>query len=483
MKAKYITTPIYYANDAPHIGSAYTMVVADTISRHYRNIGYPVVFQTGTDEHGEKIDKVAKSKNLNTKSFVDDISLKFKKSWLQCDFKYDTFVRTTDKEHINYVQKSLNTLYANEDIHKSKYSGLYCIGCERYLTDKELVDDLCPQHLIKPSLVEEENYFFKLTKYKDRLIQYLKSDGICYPDSFKNEVLNIAENLTEDLCISRPKERLSWGIELPFDNNYVAYVWFDALLNYVSTLQKDMSLWEDATHIIGKDILKPHLIFWPCMLMALGFELPKVKVHGFWTINNQKISKSLGNSISPEEIIVKYGSDALRYFMLKESVFGQDADFSFDKLNKIYNGELSNNIGNLVNRFITMQFNYFDGIVQPKELNNDKEILLHSVVKEPINLLTEEYAFHKALSLVLKKSEAVNKYISDTKPFTLFKDTNNTRYVGSILHNVLESIIVIANDLKPYMPNTSESMLSILSGISINPGVKINKCSLLFPKI
>ncbi len=336
----YITTPLYYVNAEPHLGSAYTMILTDTLARYYRAKDYETFYLTGTDEHGDKIAQAAASAGLEPKAFTDKISATFRAVWDECGFSYDHFIRTTDDYHISYVQEVLDTVYQSGDIYFDRYSGLYCFGCERFYTDKELVNGKCPDHLIEPKLIEEENYFFRMSKYQDHLLRHIETHPqFIRPEGYKNEVLAMLREPVEDLCISRPKSRLTWGIELPFDKRYVTYVWFDALINYVSALKRTgegdfEKFWPEAQHFIGKDIVKPHGVFWPTMLLAAGLPLYKhLNVHGYWTVEGKKMSKSLGNTISPLEMMKPpIGMDAFRYFVLRESVFGQDADFRRESL-------------------------------------------------------------------------------------------------------------------------------------------------------
>ena len=358
----YLTTPLYYVNGDPHLGSAYTMLITDTLARYYRARGWETFYLTGTDEHGDKIAQAAADAGMTPKAFTDQVSATFRAAWDACDITYDHFIRTTDPYHIRFVQDLLTRVHEAGDIYFDRYGGLYCFGCERFYTEKELRDGKCPDHLTEPKLIEEENYFFRMGKYQDRLLRHIEEHpDFIRPEGFKNEVLAMLREPIGDLCISRPKSRLTWGIEIPFDQRYVTYVWFDALINYVSALNYKgddvfRKFWPEAQHFIGKDILKPHGVFWPTMLMAAGLPLYKhLNVHGFWTVEGQKMSKSLGNVISPLVMKEKIGLDAFRYFLLRESVFGQDADFREESLHARYNAELANNLGNLVSRTLAMQ--------------------------------------------------------------------------------------------------------------------------------
>jgi methionyl-tRNA synthetase len=502
----YITTPLYYANAEPHLGSAYTMIITDTLARYYRANGRETFYLTGTDEHGDKIAQAAAQAGMDPKAFTDQISTAFRAAWDDCGFAYDHFIRTTDHYHVRYVQELLTRVYEAGDIYFDRYGGLYCFGCERFYTEKELVGGKCPDHLVEPQLIEEDNYFFRMSKYQERLLRHLEEHpDFIRPEGFKNEVVAMLREPIGDLCISRPKSRLTWGIELPFDQGYVTYVWFDALINYVSALKHKgedffQKFWPEAQHFIGKDIVKPHGVFWPTMLMAAGLPLYKhLNVHGFWTVEGQKMSKSLGNTISPLEMKKKIGMDAFRYFLLREGVFGQDADFRQDSLTARYNADLANNLGNLVSRVLAMQQKYFDGVVQPlgptwapedEELRNkfvsaEKELARHMA----------ELQFHRALESVWGAIDHANRYVVQTSPFTLFKDADKRPRVGAVLHHLLEAIRAASRLLAPFLPDTVKELRSLLAlneadaayrapwGRCFAPGHKVEGPKVLFPRI
>ena len=502
----YITTPLYYVNAEPHLGSAYTMIITDTMARYYRAKGWEVFYLTGTDEHGDKIAQAAAQAGVDPKPFTDQISATFQAAWDSCGFLYDHFIRTTDAYHVRYVQELLTKVYEAGDIYFDRYGGLYCFGCERFYTEKELVDGKCPDHRTVPDLIEEENYFFRMGKYQDRLLRYLEEHpDFIRPEGFKNEVVAMLREPIGDLCISRPKSRLTWGIEIPFDRRYVTYVWFDALINYVSALKhrgEDFfeKLWPHAEHFIGKDILKLHGVFWPTMLMAAGLPLYKhLNVHGFWTSEGQKMSKSLGNTVTPLEMREKIGMDAFRYFVLRESVFGQDADFREDALTARYNADLANNLGNLVSRVLAMQNKYFSGVVQPLSGDGSKEdrMLKDKFVQaeSELNRHMAELQFHRALESVWAAIDHANRYIVQTAPFTLFKDPAERMRVGEVLHHLLEAIRQLARLLAPFMPDTSKELQRLLGlkegdaayrvswGQCFSPGHKIDGPTVLFPRI
>ena len=334
-KPFYITTPIYYVNARPHLGHAFTTIVADVACRFHSMRQTETFFLTGTDEHGDKVVRAAKEENLSPRTYVNKISKLFKDLWPNLNIKYNHFIRTTDKSHIAVVEQILQRIYEQGDIYFSEYEGLYCFGCERFYLERELVNSTCPDHETIPELIKESNYFFKMSRYQDWLIDYIKDNqGFIRPERYKNEVLSFLKEPLEDLCISRPKTRLKWGITLPFDNNYVTYVWFDALLNYISALgypddELFKNLWPSAQHLIAKDILKPHGIYWPIMLKAAGIPVYKhLNVHGYWNVDQSKMSKSIGNVVEPLQLTNIYGLDAFRFFLMREMVFGLDSSFS-----------------------------------------------------------------------------------------------------------------------------------------------------------
>jgi methionyl-tRNA synthetase len=504
MEKIYITTPLYYVNAEPHLGSAYTMIITDTLARYYRANGCETFYLTGTDEHGDKIAQAAEQAGMEPKAFTDRISASFRAAWDTCGFAYDHFIRTTDAYHVRYVQTLLNQVYQTGDIYFDRYGGLYCFGCERFYTEKELVNGKCPDHLVEPKLIEEDNYFFRMSKYQDQLLRHIEdhSDFI-RPEGFKNEVVAMLREPIGDLCISRPKSRLTWGIEMPFDDRYVTYVWFDALINYVSALKYKgeeffQEYWPNAEHFIGKDILKPHGVFWPTMLLAAGLPLYKhLNVHGFWNVEGQKMSKSLGNTISPLDMKETIGMDAFRYFVLRESVFGQDADFRRDNLTARYNADLANNLGNFVSRVLAMQEKYFAGVVQPLSAEwaaEDAELRDKFVrVERDLDDFMAELQFHRALEAIWSALDRANRYIVQTAPFALIKDPAKRARVGVVLHHSLEVVRTLARLLAPFMPDTARELrglLAIEEGGSMGPwgqgfasGHKINPAKSLFPRI
>ncbi len=469
----YVTTPIYYINAEPHLGHTYTTVIADTLARFHRAHADDTFLVTGTDEHGDKIAAAAAAAGVSPRAYADRISPIFRQTWDACGFRYDHFVRTTDAYHERLVQEFLSRVHAQGDIYFSRYGGLYCTGCERFLTEKELVGGKCPDHLTVPTPIEEENYFFRMAKYLDRLIAHLEAHpDTIFPERYRNEVLAMLRSGgLGDLCISRPKQRLAWGIELPFDRNYVTYVWFDALISYVSALtahgeQTLAAMWPAAHHVMAKDILKPHAIFWPTMLMAIGLPLfRRLLVHGYWVSGESKMSKSLGNVIRPLELKARYGMDALRYFLLREMSFGQDAVFSEAALVVRINADLANNLGNLVSRTLSMQQRYFGGVVQalgPPTADDRELVAAFAAAYRDVPRLTAEMAFHRALESLWRAIDQANKYIVLTAPFTLAKDAAQRPRVGTILHHLLEALRATAYLLMWFLPESSARILDLL---------------------
>jgi methionyl-tRNA synthetase len=500
----YITTPLYYVNAEPHLGSAYTMIITDALSRYYRGKGRETFYLTGTDEHGDKIFQAAAEAGMDPKDFTDRISATFRAAWDSCGFAYDHFIRTTDNYHVRYVQELLNHVYQAGDIYFDRYGGLYCFGCERFYTEKELVNGKCPDHLVEPRLIEEDNYFFRMSKYQGRLQRHIEEQpDFIRPEGFKNEVVAMLREPIGDLCISRPKSRLTWGIEMPFDDRYVTYVWFDALINYVSALKYKgeeffQAYWPNAEHFIGKDILKPHGVFWPTMLLAAGLPLYKhLNVHGFWNVEGQKMSKSLGNTISPLDMKETIGMDAFRYFVLRDSVFGQDADFRRDNLTARYNADLANNLGNFVSRVLAMQQKYFAGIVQPLSTSWSKEDyeLRNNINRADFDStrFTEDLQFHRALESIWWALDQANRYVVQTAPFSMIRDIDKKARVGEVLHHLLEVIRTLARLLAPFMPDTAGELRGLLAidegglaapwGEGLVAGHKINPPKNLFPRI
>ena len=467
----YFTTPLYYVNAEPHLGHTYTTVVVDTLARFHRSMGREVFFLTGTDEHGDKIAQAAETAATDPKAYADRIAGIFRDTWDTCDVTYDHFIRTTDDYHKEFVSDVRARVHEQGDIYFGEYGGNYCTGCERFYTDKELVDGKCPDHEVEPEWIAEENYFFRMGRYQERLLEHIeKNPDFISPAGYRNEVLGLLREPLEDLCISRPKSRLTWGVELPFDERYVCYVWFDALLNYVSGLRHARpdtadALWANCHHLIAKDIVKPHAVFWPTILMAAGIPLYEgLHVHGYWNMGESKMSKSLGNVIRPLEMRERFGLDSFRYFLLRDMAFGQDSSFTEDAFVARYNADLSNGVGNLTSRVLSMQKKYFERRVQPAAgALTDQDRALEAAFADAeagAKRHVEGFAFHMALEEIWKAVAACDKYVDDTQPFKLVKQDRERG--GVILHVLTDGLRHLARLLGPFLPETSARMSALL---------------------
>ena len=474
MKEKYyITTPIYYPSANFHIGHCYTTIIADSIARYQRLKEKDVFFLTGTDEHGQKIENKAKEKGVTPKEYVDEIVENAKNLWKSLGISYDKFIRTTDEYHEKAVQKIFDKLYEQGDIYLDKYKGLYCTPCESFWTETQLVDGKCPDCGREVSLVEEESYFFRLSKYQKRIEELYKTNPeFIKPESRKNEMINnFLKPGLEDLCVSRTT--FSWGIPVDFDPKHVIYVWIDALTNYITALgylSDDDSLfkkyWPADLHLVGKEIVRFHAIIWPALLMALDLPLPKqVFGHGWLKIDGGKISKSLGNYKDPREYIDKYGVDAVRYYALREVSFGSDGNFSEEALIARTNADLANTLGNLLNRTIAMTNKYFDGVISNSKVNEeiDTELINKaSNLKSVVDKNMEKLYISDALEEIFNFLRECNKYIDDTTPWVLAKEEKLER-LQTVLYNLLESIRISSVLLTPFMPTTTEKIFKQLN--------------------
>ena len=480
-KSLYITTPIYYVNAEPHLGHAYTTIVCDVFARFGRLAGLDVRFQTGTDEHGQKIMQAADKEGITPKEFADRISGRFRDTWPPLGITNDHFIRTTDAEHIQVVREMVQKMYDRGDIYLAKYGGKYCVGCERFLTDHELVDGKCPDHQTEPSWIEEENYFFRMSNYQDALREHIqKKPDFIRPERYRNEVLSFLNEPLEDLCISRPKERLTWGIELPFDDRFVTYVWCDALINYVTGLGGMNGglmerYWTATQHFTAKDILKPHGIYWPTMLMSAGLPLyDHLNVHGYWNIGESKMSKSLGNVVAALDLAKIYGVDAFRYFLLREMSFGLDASFSEDLLVQRYNSDLANDLGNLFSRALSMLHRYRGGVVPAflpsRQDHMDVRFLVQSTAQKYLDGMGE-LAFHKALAAVWELVSEGNKYVVKNQPWELAKDEAKARDLDDVLYNLMQIMSAVVVMISPVMPQAAQRMAAQLGMAPIKPGL------------
>ncbi len=490
----YITTPIYYVNSHPHLGHAYTTVIGDFLKKYALMRGKKVFFLTGTDEHGEKIAQKASEEGVEVKAFVDRNSDAFKTAWAKLSLENDDFYRTSAPAHYTMVQNALQFLMDKKEIYYSEYEGKYCVGCERFRTDQEWnAEGLCPDHLKAPVVRKEPNYFFKMSAYQNKLIEFYKNNPeAIQPSHYRNEVLAFLDQPLEDLNISRPIERLSWGIPLPFDKKYVTYVWFDALLNYLGGLgyeghapsknpKFDSLMWENCTHLIGKDILKTHAIYWPAML--LGLEMPlfkKIYVGGFWLTGGMKMSKSLGNVVNPLDLADLYGADYFRYFLLSEMSFGGDANFTLELFINRCNADLANGLGNLTSRTLTLVHKNFGPKVPaaPQREAIDQE-LLSKIEKLPELMATEfdQAKFHLGIKHFSDAVAACDRYINDTKPWALAKDPAQHPRLAVVLRTALDALAVFSVLSYSFLPKASTELQKAL-GLNIDRENAWNKAQL-----
>ena len=476
-KRAYITTPIYYVNDIPHIGHAYTTIICDTLARYSRLIGLETFFLTGTDEHGQKIEEAAKKRGKSAQQYADEISGYFKNLWDEFEISYDKFIRTTDKEHIKGVQKAFEVMYKKGDIYKDMYEGHYCVSCESFFTKNQLIDnEYCPDCGKPTNIVKEESYFFKLSKYEKKLLEWYNDKENCVlPKGKKNEVISFVEQGLKDLSVTRTS--FDWGIKLPKsinDPKHVMYVWLDALLNYITALgygddEKLMKFWPATVHVVGKDILRFHAIYWPAFLMSLDLPLPKhVAAHGWWTRNGEKMSKSKGNVVNPKEVADAYGLENFRYFMLREVPFGQDGDFSQKALMDRINSDLSNDLGNLLNRVLGMSGKYFDMKINSK----DVEKFHKKELDEAINIINNLYTYiydmqlNRCLEALWKVLTIANQSIATYEPWKKMKEAKSDEAMAlvALIANLLVKVSIM---LHPVMPKSTQKIASVF-GIEIN---------------
>ncbi|MGQ9631902.1 MAG: methionine--tRNA ligase [bacterium] len=510
-KKFFITTAIDYANSTPHIGTAYEKIGADVLARYHRMKGDDTYFLMGNDEHSVNVERKARELGLDPKEYCDMMAEKFKEIWGSLDISYNDFIRTTEPRHIRAVRAFFQKMYDKGDIYKAPYEGWYCIGCERFYREKDLVEGKCPHHQTAPTWIKEENYFFALSKYRDCILEHIeKHPDFIRPEIRRNEILNVLREGLEDISVSR--STFHWGIPLPIDESQVVYVWIDALINYISALgyagddDKFKRYWGPNTthHIIGKDITRFHCIIWPAMLMAAGLPLPKtVFGHGFVYLKGERMSKSLGNVVDPLDIVKDFGPDPLRYFLMRESSFGKDGNFTWEGFIERYNGDLANDLGNLLHRTLNMIKMYQDGEIlapSPESTPNDESLKSLAMgtlgeVAKYIDDYEDDIEFHNALARIWETVNGANKYIDGEAPWQLYKDGKMER-LATILYNVAEVIRIIAILIKPFMPRTAERIgrqlgydvrESDFSEVArwggLKPGTKIELGEPLFPRI
>src|SRR3989344_1744153 len=489
MKKFYVTTPIYYTNSSPHVGSAYTTILADVLARWHRIKGEDVFFLTGTDEHGQKIQESAEKENKRPKEFVDKIAKEFQDSFKLLNISNDNFIRTTNKFHEKEVQNILQELYNKKYIYKGYYESYYCVGCEQYIQESELKEGKCVLHNKEPELRKEEAYLFKLSKFQSKLLELIKSEKyLILPKERRTEVISFLKTGLKDISISRRKEQVSWGIELPFDKDHTCFVWVDAFWNYITGVKEKKKLnnfWPPDIQLMAKDILRVHATIWPALLLATNNKLPKVLfIHGYFTVNGQKMSKSLGNVTSPGYLVENYGTDSVRYFLIRNISLGQDGDFSEEALTSRHNNELANDLGNLVSRVLTLaEKNFSKGL---KKSQVDKKLFSKLNIKK-IDSLMENFEINNALSEVWKFINECNKHINQEKPWEM-----KGKELEKHIYSLLESIRILSILLSPFLPETSNKILKQLNQKPGNlkeakPGLvkiyKVKKEGILFNKI
>jgi methionyl-tRNA synthetase len=504
VSAFYLTTPIYYVNARPHLGHAYTTIVADAMARYHRSAGDDTFLLTGTDEHGDKIAQAAASANVSPQAYTDEIAGAYREAWRRLGITHDDFIRTTEGRHKKVVQAILQRLWEAGEIYLGRYGGNYCVGCERFYTEKEIVDGKCPDHQTPLTWIEEENYFFKMSKYQGWLIEYVNAqpDRI-QPERYRNEILGFLRDPLQDLSISRPRTRLQWGIPLPFDDKYVTYVWFDALINYVSALDwpdgdRFARYWPVVHHVIGKDILKPHAIYWPCMLKAAGLDVYRhLFVHGYWNVGGGKMSKTVGNVVEAFALADKYGNDAFRYFVMREMTFGLDSDFSEDAFVGRLNADLANDLGNLASRATTL-------LEKAEPASNPSPLAevpgtaeLHAASQTAlagVQRAMKEFAFQRALAAIWELIGAANRYVDSTQPWALAKDPARAGELNRVLVTLADTLRFLGIVLDPFLPGAA---LKIRVAVNddrpprlanavmgrINDIPRVQKLSGLFPRI
>ncbi len=495
MNTFYLTTPIYYVNDKPHIGHAYTTILADVLTRFHRKTGEDVFFLTGLDEHGQKVQQAAENRGVDPIDHCDEMAPRFLELWKKLHIQNDDFIRTTEKRHVAVVQKILQDVFDSGDIYEDEYEGLYSISEERFITEKEAESG----DFRDIKKIKEKNYFFKMSQYQQPLIDHInRNPKFIQPEHRKNEVLGFLKKPLGDLCISRPKSRLNWGIELPFDSNYVTYVWFDALINYITAVGYNVDedsfnkYWPANYHLIGKDILTTHSVYWPTMLMSAKLPLPLgIFAHGWWLSGESKMSKSLGNVVDPLGLIEEYGVDPVRYYLMREMVLGQDASFTMESFIKRYNSDLANDFGNLLSRVSNLLKKFFDGKIPMDEDDSPEGMIIKEngikVVSDVWNHI-ESMQVNEAIETTLQYIRSVNKYMETMAPWKLAKSDNDA--AGKVLFTAADALRISAVLLAPVMPNRTQIVLetfnaagSSLEWGGLTPGKSLKKHDVLFPRI
>ncbi len=494
-KKYYITTPIYYVNDKPHIGHAYTTILADVLARYHKMFGEDVFFLTGLDEHGQKVQQAAESRDMTPLGHCDDLAPRFIDLWENLEIQYDDFIRTTQDRHVQVVKNVLQKVYDSGDIYSDEYEGWYSVSEERFITDTEKESGAFRD--VKK--LKECNWFFKMSKYQDQLIKHIANHpDFIQPQQRCNEILGFLKKPLGDLCISRPKSRMSWGIELPFDKDYVTYVWFDALLNYITAVgyntdeEKFKECWPASAHLIGKDILTTHCVYWSTMLLSLGIKLPQtIFAHGWWLTGDTKMSKSLGNIVNPLDLIEEYGVDSVRYYLMSEMVLGHDAKFTIESFIKRFNSDLANDFGNLLNRVSGLIGKYFDGFVPCPEDLTEEDIAIKDLSQKVTDFIEKEireFRVHGAIGGVLELVSMTNRYMEHQAPWKVAKE--DLKRAGTILYTATEALRIAAVHLLPVMPEKSKKVLEVLNAEQsvskwggLSSGTKLQKHEALFPRL
>ena len=499
----YLTTPLYYVNDVPHIGHMYTNILADCMARFRRLEGREVFFLTGTDEHGDKIARAARSAGEEPQAFVDRISPRFNELWSKLGISHDDFIRTTQERHVRTVTQVLTRLKEKGDIYAGEYKGFYCTPCETFWSDSQLVEGRCPDCNRPVEALTEKNYFFRMSRYQKWLVKEIESrPEFLRPATRRNEILSFLKQPLTDLCISRPRGRLSWGIPIPFDTGYVTYVWVDALINYVSACgwvtdeARFKKLWPADLHLIGKDILRHHAVTWIIMLKALDLAIPRtILAHGWWTVQGEKMSKSKGNVVDPRRVIEEWGRDATRYFLLREVPVGQDGDFSHRAISNRYRNDLANDLGNLVNRTLSMITRYFGGRVPEPGTGVSPLETLAAGLGEALKKRMDQYDFKGALETIWQVVERANRYVEESKPWALAK-AKKERELAGVLYNLCETVRILGIYLEPFLPDSAKRIGKMIavdvmakgrwesasSWGGLRAGLQIGPVEILFPR-